>query len=188
MRNLGTVAHFAQLVAVYRQGLGGSDHLAGDLGTPIGEAIGHCKGDRHELEPTDFTHQFGKGGHETSRLPRKDLLEGFPLPLVGTRLDVEAERQLRLPRPEVAIKLPDREDIEAVKPDVTIRPLTDVVRQHAIAVIVGWWLCELARTRDITASHVEPVPLHPPLRNVHHGCTPFCQEDCSAPFSKPRAW
>jgi hypothetical protein len=72
------------------------------------------------------------------------------LPLVTARINVEAKRQPCLPGPNVAIKLPDREDIEAVQPDVTIRPLTDVVRQHAIAVIVGGWLCELARTRDIT--------------------------------------
>src|SRR5687768_12943556 len=38
--------------------------------------------------------------------------------------------------------------------------------------IIGWRLCELARTGDITASHVEPIPLHPPLRHVSHGCPP----------------
>ena len=91
------------------------------------------------------------------------------MPLVGTLIDVEAERQLRLPSPEVAIELPDSEDIEAVKPDGTIFTLADVVGEQAIAVIVGWWLCELARTRDIAASHVEPITLHPPLRNVRHG-------------------
>ena len=91
------------------------------------------------------------------------------MPLVGTLIDVEAERQLRLPSPEVALKLRDSEDIEAVKPDVPVLPLTDVIGQDAVAMIVGWWLCELARTRDIAASHVEPITLHPPLRNVRHG-------------------
>jgi hypothetical protein len=85
-----------------------------------------------------------------------------------------------LPSPDVAIKLRDREDIEAVELDVPIRTLADVIGQHAFAVIVRWWLCELARTRDVTASHVEPIPLHPPLRNVRHGWPPFCQENCSA--------
>jgi hypothetical protein len=166
-----------------RQGLGSRDDLAGDLGTPVGEVIGHFKGNRHKLEPTDFTHQCGKGGHEAARLPRKDPLEGFALPLVGTRIDVEAERQLRLPRPDVAIKLPDSEDIEAVKPDVPVFTFADVIGEQAVAVIVGWWLCELARTRDVAASHVEPITLHPPLRNVHHGWTPFFQEHFSASCS-----
>ncbi len=99
------------------------------------------------------------------------------MPLVSLRIDVEAERQLRLPRPDIAIKLRDREDIEAVKSHVSVRPLADVVGQHAFAVIVGWWLCELARTRNVTAAHVEPIPLHPPLRDLCHGGTPFLQEN-----------
>jgi hypothetical protein len=94
------------------------------------------------------------------------------LPLIGTLIDVEAERQPRLPSPEVALKLADREDIEAIKLDVPICTLADVVGKQAVAVIVGWWLCELARARDVAASHVEPITLHPPLRNVHHGCPP----------------
>src|SRR5205823_5220898 len=137
-----------------RQGLGSSDHLAGYLSTPVGEVTGYFKGNRHKLEPTDFTYEFGKGGHEASRLPRKDPLEGFALPLVGTRIDVESECQLCLPSPDVAIKLPDSEDIEAVKPDVTVFTLADVVGEQAFAVIVGWWLCELARTRNVAASNV----------------------------------
>ena len=60
------------------------------------------------------------------------------MPLVGPRIDVKAERQLCLSSPDVAIKLRDPEDIEAVKPDVPILPLTDVVGQYAFAVIVGW--------------------------------------------------
>jgi hypothetical protein len=95
------------------------------------------------------------------------------LPLVGTLIHIEAERQPRLPSPDVAIKLRDSEDVEAVEPDAPVGPLTDVVGQDAFTVIVGWWLCELARTRDVTASHVEPIALHPPLRNVRHGCTPL---------------
>jgi hypothetical protein len=95
------------------------------------------------------------------------------LPLVGTHINVEAKRQPCLTSPDVAIKLRDREDIEAVKPDAPVGPLTDVVGQDAFTVSVGWWLCELARTRDVTASHVKPVPLHPPLRNLCHACTPF---------------
>jgi hypothetical protein len=90
------------------------------------------------------------------------------LPLVGPRIEVEAERQPCLPHPEIALKLTNREDVEAVQLDVAVRPFTDVVRQDAVAVIVGGWLCELARTRDVAASHVEPIPLHPPLRNVRH--------------------
>ena len=46
--------------------------------------------------------------------------------------------------------------------------------------IIRGWLCELARTRDVTASHVEPIPLHPPLRNLRHGQPPFRQENVSA--------
>ena len=103
------------------------------------------------------------------------------MPLVGTHINVEAKRQPCLTSPDVAIKLRDREDIEAVKPDAPVGPLTDVVGQDAFTIIVGWWLCELARTRDVTASHVKPVPLHPPLRNVCHACTPFLQENVAAP-------
>jgi hypothetical protein len=110
-------------------------------------------------------------------------LEGVALPLVSTRINVEAKRQPRLPGPDVAIKLADGEDIEAVKPDVPVLPLTDMIGQDAFAMIVGWWLCELARTRDIAASHVEPIPCHPPLRNVRHERTPFFQENFSAPCS-----
>ena len=99
------------------------------------------------------------------------------MPLVTTCINVEAKRQLSLPGPDVAIKLRDREDIEAVQPDAPVLPLTDMVGQDAFAMIVGWWLCELARTRDITASHVEPIPLHPPLRNLRHGRPPFRQEN-----------
>ena len=98
------------------------------------------------------------------------------MPLVSTRINVEAKRQPCLPSPDVAIKLRDSEDIEAVKPDVPVLPLTDVVGQDAFTVIVGWWLCELARTGDVAASHVEPIPLHPPLRNVRHDRTPFVQK------------
>ncbi len=93
-----------------RQRLGSRDHLAGDLGAPLGEVMGHFKGNRHKLQPPDF--------------------------------------------PEIG--------------------------QHAFAVIVRWWLCELARTRDIAASNIEPITLHPPLRNVRHGWPPFCQENVSA--------
>jgi hypothetical protein len=46
--------------------------------------------------------------------------------------------------------------------------------------IIRGWLCELARTRDVTASHVEPITLHPPLRNLRHGRPPFRQENVSA--------
>jgi hypothetical protein len=55
-----------------------------------------------------------------------------------------------------------------------------VVGQHAVAVIIGGWLCELARTRDIAASHVEPIPLHPPPRNVRH--------DGRLSSNLPRTW
>ena len=77
------------------------------------------------------------------------------------------------PCPDVAVKLTDREDIEAVWPDVPVGPLADVVGQYAVAVIVGGWLCELARTRDVAASHIEPIALHPPVRNVCHDGTPY---------------
>jgi hypothetical protein len=49
------------------------------------------------------------------------------LPRVGTRIDVEPERRVGLPRPDIAIKLRDREDIEAVQPEVPILTLTDVI-------------------------------------------------------------
>jgi hypothetical protein len=55
-----------------------------------------------------------------------------------------------------------------------------VIGQHAFAVIVRRWLCELARTRDVTASHVEPIPFHPPLRNLRHDWPPFWQKNLSA--------
>jgi hypothetical protein len=160
-----------------RQGLGRRDDLAGDLGAPVGQILGYCKANRYKLKPTDFPDQCGNSGHEAARLPRKDLLEGVALPLVGPRIDVEAQRQPRLPGPDVAVKLADGEDIEAVEPDVPVLPLTDMVGQDAFAMIVGWWLCELARTRDIAASHVEPIPLHPPLRNIRHGEPPFFQDN-----------
>ena len=98
------------------------------------------------------------------------------MPLVTTCINIEAKRQPCLPGPDVAIKLRDREDIEAVQPDAPVLPLTDVVGQDTFAMIVGWWLCELARTRDVAASHVEPIPFHPPLRNVRHDRTPFLQK------------
>src|SRR2546422_3359624 len=34
--------------------------------------------------------------------------------------------------------------------------------------------------RSIAASNIEPITLHPPLRNVRHGWPPFCQENVSA--------
>ena len=71
--------------------------------------------------------QGGTGGHEAARLPRKDPLERVALLLVGTRIDVETERRVGLPSPDVAIKLRDSEDIEAVKPDVPILTLADVI-------------------------------------------------------------
>jgi hypothetical protein len=71
------------------------------------------------------------------------------------REEAEPPRQPWLPRLEGAVKLPDREDIEAVC------TLVGVVGQHAIAVVVGGGLCELARTMDVAASHVEPILLHP---------------------------
>src|SRR4029453_1510209 len=52
-------------------------------------------------------------------------------------------------------------------------------------VIVRRWLCELARTRDVAASHVEPIPLHPPLRNLRHGWPPFYQENGSVSGLRP---
>jgi hypothetical protein len=110
-----------------RERLGGRDHLAGDFGAPIGEVIGHFKGNRHKLQPTDFPDQGGKAGHEAARLPRKDLLERVALLCVGTRIDVKTERRVGLPSPDVAIKLRNREDIEAVQPDVPIRTLADMI-------------------------------------------------------------
>jgi hypothetical protein len=93
------------------------------------------------------------------------------------RINVKTKRRVSLPRPDVAIKLRDRENIEAVEPDIPILTLADVIGQDAFAVIVRGWLCELARTWDVTASHVEPIPLHPPLRNLRHGWPPFRQEN-----------
>jgi hypothetical protein len=49
------------------------------------------------------------------------------LPCVGTRIDVETERRVGLPSPDVAIKLRNREDIEAVQPDVPILALADMI-------------------------------------------------------------
>jgi hypothetical protein len=103
-------------------------------------------------------------------------LKRVALPLVGMCINVKTKRRVRLPRPDVAIKLRDREDIEAVEPDVSVLTLADVIGQDAFTVIVRWWLCELARTWDVTASHVEPIALHPPLRNLRHGWPPFRQE------------
>jgi hypothetical protein len=54
-------------------------------------------------------------------------LKGFALPLVGALIDVEAERYLSLPSPDVAIKLADGENIKPVQPEVPISALADVV-------------------------------------------------------------
>src|SRR5260370_24583409 len=50
--------------------------------------------------------------------------------------------------------------------------LADVVGHYAFAVIVCWRLCELARTRDVAATNVEPVATHPPIRYVGHRRAP----------------
>jgi hypothetical protein len=91
------------------------------------------------------------------------------LPLVGTHINVEAKRQPCFPGPDVAIKLRDSENIEAVQPDAPVGPLTDVVGQDTFTMIIGWWLCELARTRDVAASHVEPIPFRL-MCNYRAGC------------------
>src|SRR5262247_3999907 len=96
------------------------------------------------------------------------------------RINVKTKRRVSLPRPDVAIKLRDREDIEAVQPDIPILTLADVIGQDAFTMIICGWLCELARTRDVAASHVEPIPFHPPLRYFRHDWPPFYQENGSA--------
>ncbi len=97
--------------------------------------------------------------------------------LISMRINVEAKRHPRLSSPNVAVKLRDGEDIETVKSDVSILAFANVIGEQTFAMIVRWRLCELARTRDVTASHVEPITLHPPLRNVCHDRTPFVQGD-----------
>jgi hypothetical protein len=48
-----------------------------------------------------------------------------------------------------------------------------VVGQDPFTVIVGWRLCELARTRNVTPSNVKPIAFHPPLRNFSHRYAPI---------------
>src|SRR5213594_700386 len=160
------------------QSLGGGLDPAGNLRPPVGEVIGHFKGNGDKLDPTSssFTHQCRNSGHEASCLAGKDQLNGFALALVSTLINENAEGDISLPRPEVAIKLQNSDDTEIIKPDVTVCPLPHVVGHDTVAVIIGWGLCELARTWDITAANIEPIPLHPPLRNVRHGCPPSCYE------------
>jgi hypothetical protein len=139
----------------------------------LGEIIGHLKRDGHVFDPADLAHQVGKSGHEPACLARKDHLQGFPLAGVSAFVDEEAKRHLGFASPDDAIKRPDANDIEIVQADVTVCACTDVIGQNAFTMIVGWRLCELARTWDITPSNVEPITLHPPLRSVSHRSTPL---------------
>jgi hypothetical protein len=80
----------------------------------MGQIVGYGEGNRYKLYPTDFANIFGQGGHEASRLARKNPLESLALLLVRPDIEVEAQGELCLSCPNVAVKLTDSKDIEAV--------------------------------------------------------------------------
>jgi len=93
---------------------------AGNLGPPIGEIIGHFKGNRYKLDPTSsIAHQSRDFGHEAARLTGKDFLDSFALVLVGKLVNENAECDFGL-SPEVAIDPQHGDDTETIKPHITI--------------------------------------------------------------------
>jgi len=73
-----------------------------------------------------------------------------------------------LPGPYVAVERGNRNDAKPVEPEVAVSALADMIGEDTFAMIVCRGPCELARARNIAPSDVEPIALHPPLRNVRH--------------------
>ncbi len=91
---------------------------------------------------------------------------------VGPFVDVDAHAGLGFAGPEIAFELAERHEVEPVEPHVAEMPLADMPCEHALAMVAGRRLRELARARDVAAADVEPVASEMPLGDSIHDPPP----------------
>jgi len=99
--------------------------------------------------------------------------------LIGAGIDEKTHRDVCLASPDVSLEGRDTDDVKTIKTHVPIRSLANMVGKNALTPVVRWRLGELAGTGDVAATDVEPVTLHPPLRNVSHCRAPFANVGAS---------
>ena len=133
----------------------------------MGEVVGQLELDRRRLHAADLADRLGEGARPPTGLAAEDRLQRLALGVVGAVVEVDPERRLRA-RPDVALELADRQDVEVVERHVAEAALADVVGEDADAMVVRRRLGELARAGDVAAADVEPIALGVPLRDVGH--------------------
>ncbi len=147
-----------------------------NLSPPERQILGNLERDRHELDATDVSNQLGKLRLPATGLTRKHGLQYLPLALIRTLVDKEAQRDNAFAvftGPGVALELCDADDVQPVEPDVTVRPLSNMIGEVGLTLIVGRRLCELTRTGYVARTDVKPVALQPPIRDVSPSSNSF---------------
>src|SRR5262249_18570542 len=148
--------------------LGPCRRLAGNLGRPVGEVVGDLERDRDVLDPADLADRAGELPGPAPSLTAEDRLQRLALALVGALVHVDADRRLRLARPDVALERAQRHHVQSVQAHVAVAPLADVPGDDALAVALARSLGERAGTRNRAIANVEPVSGDVPLWNVRH--------------------
>src|SRR5262249_45365670 len=108
------------------------------------------------------------------------------LALVGLRVDIHAHDRSDLAAPQIALELAERDHVQAIELDVSELAGAHVPGEHALAVIAGRRLRELAGAGDVATANVEPIAGEPPLGNsVHAPLLPKCN-DATVPHRPAR--
>jgi hypothetical protein len=138
------------------------------LSSPEGEVIRDLKRNRDEVDTPEFADKGGELGRPAADFARKNPLQGFALPIVGSFIDKEAHRDGRFSSPYIAFKGSEGEQIQAVELDLAKMALPDMPREHPLAGVVRRSLGKLARAGDVAAADVEPIAGKTPLRDRCH--------------------
>src|SRR5262245_8260933 len=126
------------------------------------------KVDGCELHPSHFADELREGARPAAHASAKNHLQRLALPAVGLLVDEHRHRRFRLAFPDVPVEGAQCHDAQAVQPHVAVLPVANVPGEDPFAVIVGGWLSERARTRNVAAARIEPVALDLPTWNVCH--------------------
>src|SRR5215210_5318761 len=147
------------------EGLGACQHPVRDLRPPVGQVVCDFELYGDKLDATHLPDQLGKLCLPTPGLPAEDHLQRLALALVGPFVDEQPQRYLGFSGPGVALEGGERDEAQALEPNVAVISLANVVSHHALAPVIGRGLRKLARAGDVTPTDVEPIPRNVPLRN-----------------------
>src|SRR4029079_8752471 len=122
-------------------------HAPGNLRAPAGQVVGHLHVHRGELRAPHLDDYLSEDCWPATGMPAEDRPESLPLRLVSALVDEQRHRDLSA-CPGVALELAARDQVQPVQADVAVVALAHVIGEHALAVVTGRRLRELARTRD----------------------------------------